>query len=148
MTGTNFSSWYNQSEGTVYCQGTSNSTSNSAYWSLQGSGSNGITTLVYPSNRITYQVIDTSLQVNLNFAAYSSVDTVKIAASYKANDFATVKNGGTVSVDVSGTLPTISSFVVGNYPGGGTSFDYTGTISRLTYYPVRLPDATLQALTL
>ena len=147
ITGTNFSSWYEQSEGTVYCQGTSNSTSNSTYWSLQGSGLNGITTLVYPSNQITYQVSDTGFQANLNFAAYPSVDTIKTAASYKVNDFAAVKNGETVSVDGSGILPTITSFVIGNYLGGGGSFDYTGTISRITYWPRRLTNTSLQYLT-
>ena len=147
MTGTNFTSWYRQDEGTVYCQATSNSTANSAYWSLQGSSSNGITVLVYPSNRISYQVIDTSAQADLNFAAYSSVGVARTAAAYKANDFAVAGNGGTVSTDTSGTVPTLTSFVIGNYPGGGTSYDYSGTISRLAFYPLRLSNAQLQNLT-
>ena len=42
MTGTNFSSWYNQSEGTILSQGISNSLVNSTYWSLRGTGSNEI----------------------------------------------------------------------------------------------------------
>jgi len=149
MTGANFSSWYRQDEGTVFCQGISNSVSNSAYWTLQGSSSNGATVLVYPANNLTYQVVDGgSIQVNnQSFATYSSVANVKTAAAIKLNNFAVVANGGTITSDTSGTVPAVTSFVIGNYLGGGTSYDYSGTIARLTYYPVRLADAQLQALT-
>ena len=147
ITGTNFSSWYRQDEGTVFCQGISNSVSNSAYWTLQGTSSNGASVLVYPANNLTYQVVNSSFQVNSSFASYPAVASVKTAAAIKLNNFAVVANGGTITSDTSGTVPAATSFVIGNYLGGGTSYDYSGTIARLTFYPVRLPDATLQSLT-
>jgi hypothetical protein len=149
MTGTNFSSWYRQDEGTVFCQGISNSTSDSAYWTLQGTSSNGASVLVYPANNLTYQVQDGSLQVNsTSFASYPAVASVKIAAAIKLNNFAVVANGGAITSDTSGTVPAVTRFVIGNYLGGGTSYDYSGTIGRLAFYPVRLPDAQLQTITL
>jgi hypothetical protein len=148
MTGTNFSSWYRQDEGTVFCQGISNSRSNSSYWTTSNGGSNGAAVLVYPNNNITYQVVNSSIQVNTTFATYSAVSSVKTAAAIKLNNFAVVANGGSITSDTSGTVPAVTSFVIGNYLGGGTSFDYSGTIARLTYYPARLPDAQLQTITL
>ncbi len=149
ITGANFSSWYRQDEGTVFCQGISNSLSNSSYWTLSNSGSDGVAVLVYPDNNLTYQVVDGgSIQVNnQSFATYPAVASVKTAAAIKLNNFAVVANGGTITSDTSGTVPAVTSFVIGNYLGGGTSYDYSGTIARLTYYPKRLPDATLQLLT-
>ena len=147
ITGANFSSWYRQDEGTVFCQGISNSRSNSSYWTTSNGGSNGASVLVYPNNNITYQVVNSSIQVNSTFATYSAVASVKTAAAIKLNNFAVVANGGAITSDTSGTVPAVTSFVIGNYLGGGTSFDYSGTIARLAYYPVRLPDAQLQELT-
>ena len=147
ITGANFSSWYRQDEGTVFCQGISNSRSNSSYWTTSNGGSNGASVLVYPNNNITYQVVNSSIQVNTTFATYSAVSSVKTAAAIKLNNFAVVANGGAITSDTSGTVPAVTSFVIGNYLGGGTSFDYSGTIARLAYYPVRLPDAQLQELT-
>jgi len=147
ITGTNFSSWYRQDEGTVFCQGISNSVSNSAYWTLQGTSSNGASVLVYPANNLTYQVVNSSFQVNSSFASYPAVASVKTAAAIKLNNFAVVANGGTITSDTSGTVPAATSFVIGNYLGGGTSYDYSGTIARLTFYPTRLQDSQLQQLT-
>jgi hypothetical protein len=148
ITGANFSSWYNQSEGSVFCDGISNSTSSSTYYSLQGSGAYGAATvLVFPSNSITMQVYDATLYVNIVLGSYPSVSKVKSAIGLKANNFAGVINGGTVVTDVSGALPAADSLILGNYPGGGGSYDYSGTISRLIYWPSRLNNKALQYIT-
>jgi len=147
ITGTNFSRWYNSSENTVFCQGISASRENSGYYALQGSGSNGSSVLVYPANTITWQVFDTSFQVNTTLSTYNSVSSIKSAVAMKSNDFVGVINGGSIVTDNSGTVPSVTSLVIGNYLGGGASYDYTGTINRLTYYPTRLQDYQLQQLT-
>jgi len=148
ITGANFSSWYNQSEGSVFCDGISNSTSSSTYYSLQGSGAYAAATvLVFPSNFITMQVYDASLYVNIALGSYPSVSKVKSAIGLKANNFAGVINGGTVVTDVSGALPAADSLILGNYTGGSTAYDYSGTISRLAYWPSRLNNKALQYIT-
>jgi hypothetical protein len=85
-------------------------------------------------------------QVQLDIGGYTATSTSKAASAYKQNDFAYSINGSTVSTDTSGTIPTVNRLrVMAGYAGGEIQ---NGNISRLTYYPQRLPDATLQALTL
>ncbi len=148
ISGTNFTNFYNQTEGTVFCQGISNSTNNSTYWTLQGSGSNGITALVYPANSLITQAQDNGvLQMSLGFGSYPAVASTKTAVGIKLNDFAAISNGGSIFTDSSVNVPPVTSLVIGNYLGGGTSFDYSGTISRLTYWPIRVSNSQLQLLT-
>jgi hypothetical protein len=149
LTGANFTSWYDQNGGTVFCQAISNSTENSSYWTLQGSASNGATLLVYPANSLTYQVQDAGvLQVNdVGFATYPSVKSFKTATVVRLNDFAVVSSGTTITTDLAGTVPPATSFLIGKYLGGGGSYSYSGTIARIAYYPLRLSNAQLFALT-
>jgi len=74
------------------------------------------------------------------------LDSAKFAAAYEDGVGATsVINGiyqGSNTVDPIGS--TRSSIVMGNY---ANSFRLNGHIARLTYYPYRLPDATLQEIT-
>jgi len=68
-----------------------------------------------------------------------------IAASYRVDDFAISLNGLTPGTDTLGTVPTVSRLNVGGY--ADSTFPLNGTIKRLTYWPVRLADPTLQAIT-
>ena len=148
MTGTNFSSWYNQSEGSVFCDGISISNSNSTYWTIDNGSTTGATVLVYPTNTITFQVNSPPLQVSDGFFSGDVTTRIKTAAGLKADNFACVANGGSVVSDPSGALPgNVSVLRIGKYLGN-VGFAYSGTISRLTYYPTRLTDSQLQALTL
>jgi hypothetical protein len=149
LTGANFTSWYDQNGGTVFCQAISNSTENSSYWTLQGSASNGATLLVYPANSLTYQVQDAGvLQVNnVGFATYPSIRSLKTATVVRLNDFAVVSSGTTITTNLAGTVPPVTSFLIGKYLGGGGAYNYSGTIARIAYYPLRLSNAQLFALT-
>lgn len=69
----------------------------------------------------------------------------RVAATYKVNDFAASQNGATAVTDTSGTIPTVTTLFLG-YQGGGGGF-LNGHIRRLAYYPRRLTNAELQALT-
>jgi hypothetical protein len=70
----------------------------------------------------------------------------KIAYAYRTNDFAGCANGGTVLTDTSGTLPSPDRIGIGcQNANGGNSL--TGYMRAFTYYPSRLTNAQLQALT-
>ena len=85
-------------------------------------------------------------QAWLRFASAVSANTVfKIAGAYKANDFAASANAATALTDTSGTVPSIASFAIGN--GGSSAAYFNGTIRSISYYPTRLPNATLQSIT-
>ena len=146
MTGTNFSSWYNQSEGTVlsqYLGGLSNT--QTAVGIDDNTSSNQLN--LYGDNGTGYCTVVTggAVVANLTLGTLLSSTSNKICVAYKANDFASLINSGNVLTDTSGALPVVSQLRIGNSQGGSR---LTGTISRLTYYDRRLTDAQLQALTL
>ena len=140
---------YNSGAGTVVVEFDSAKLTNSGIYSLYADSSNGITSLVYPSNRVSYQVVDGgALQVNDNFADYNvSGQTSKVATTYSNNDFAAVLDGGAVSSDTGGSVPAATNIVLGNYLGTGSSFQMSGHIKSIQYYPRRLSNAQLQELT-
>jgi hypothetical protein len=67
------------------------------------------------------------------------------AIAYKLNDFGFSWNGADALTDTSTTLPVVQQLYIGNNGGLAGNF-LNGHIARLTYYPKRLPNATLQAL--
>jgi hypothetical protein len=151
MTGTNFSSWYNQTEGTFVCNfvdpqsGISGAFFPGIFSASDNSTSNRIT--CYRDAAVDYKTVVTTsgvLQSNLTNAAVSTSQR-RIASAYKLNDFAACGQGGSVATDTSGTVPTVDRFYVGSNQTGGSQL--CGYIQRISYYPVRLPNSTLQALT-
>jgi hypothetical protein len=153
MTGTNFSSWWNANkEGTLYFNhdlspetqvaSTTNSmivafadslTTYTNVIGLWGSGSSRyLTTGSYNLNNEGYNLSD--------YAPSASFD--KYALAYKVGT-------GTSRAAINGTLfantrNTPSAYIPTGFYFGGT---HTQRIARLAYYPVRLSDAQLQALT-
>jgi hypothetical protein len=143
MTGANFSNWYNQTEGTVFAAASSNKPSGSApIVSIQISGgSSRHQVLIYTNVAAT---VDASIvQANIGVNTLSSIKT---AYAYKANDFAVSVNGGVAATDTLGTVPPLAYATLGKFDfGGGESLN--GHISRISYYPRRLPNSELQAIT-
>ena len=75
---------------------------------------------------------------------YTTNTTFKFAYAYAANDFAAVGNGGAPSTDAAGSLPTgLNVLSIGNLSG----VFWSGHVRSINYYPTRLPNATLQSLT-
>jgi hypothetical protein len=69
----------------------------------------------------------------------------RFAVAYKANDFACSLNGAAALTDVSGSVPTVDRINIGR---AGTATGWlNGHLQSLTYYNRRLPNATLQSLT-
>jgi len=141
MTGTNFSSWFNASEGTMFAEATRIGTAANRAFSV-GAGSN----YMYVIGTESVVVSSGSTQVNLaNTLAADS--TYKTAMAYAINNFATVVNGGTVQTDNLGTVPSgIVSAGIGQITTGST-FAGNGAIKRIAYYPRRLSNSELQAIT-
>ena len=151
ITGTNFSSWYNQSEGTfvtqfsVYALGTG---VNRRLWNADdGTLNQRYSTFIDNGAAVNYVVQDGGVdQANLVAAPLLTANTTaKTAQSYKSADFASCVNGGTVLADLFGTLPTVNTFRIGNFSAGTNQL--SGHIQRLAYYRTRLSNETLQSLT-
>jgi hypothetical protein len=155
ITGANFSSWYRQDEGTVFASaGVQDFTQTNfpRLFSLdRADASTNFIAAVRGSStrRLDYSVFaDAAGQaVGLNNGiAPAANTTVNGAWVYKANDFIGATGGVLTNSDTSGSVPTLLT-TLGIGMQGNATLHYNGTIRRLTYWPQRLPNSTLQAIT-
>ena len=146
ITGTNFSSWYNASEGTIVASAdsvrpTGISPATRVFQFDDGTGNNNIRS----AGTSTLTVVNaTALQAFLspNPAIPFDGTVFKFASAYKENDFASVTTGA-VATDTSGTVPTVTQLALGSGTGAGI---LNGHIRSITYYPSRLTNAQMQEL--
>ncbi len=149
ITGSNFSSWYNQSEGTVFCNttflGLPDNFSLNTLFSLQTNASTPRTHLLaYGINSRMRLLADNTGDIYPS-NTFASTVTRKSGVGYKANDLVLTVNGSILGNDATySPTSSINQIVFDTGTGAVASSKH---ISRLTYYPVRLPDATLQTLT-
>lgn len=149
MTGTNFSSWYNASQGSLFAQGQMQGvgTTPGNYVSIDdGTSTNRIqlrrSTIAGNAN---FRFVSSAGSIDVNFASGSNTALNKMAAAIAASD-QQAANNGTLFTGITpvATLPTVTRMVIGDGIGGTPA---NGWIARIAYYPTRLPNATLQALT-
>jgi len=148
MTGTNFSSWYNASEGAFVVEASSFSPPSGSllYWVLSandGATSNTINVAAFNNLWIGSVAVGGVSQADLaQTGVYTAGATAKIALGYKANSFAASVNSLTPLTDSSGSVPSVNRLDLGNLSG---IFYLDGHIRKLNYYPQRLTNAELQA---
>jgi hypothetical protein len=147
ITGSAFSSWYRQDEGAIYCDSASPTISGSQFSLDAGSAADRLAFNMNNSNTAIRMrsVVSSSAQCDFSITAQAFPANNRLAFGYKADDFGGVVNGGALSVDTSGSVPTANVLKIGTNVDG--SFSINGTIRRLCYWPTRLPDSTLQAVT-
>ena len=150
ITGSNFTEWYNPSEGTVYCSANNNpgvTTATSrffyAFERSDGTSSDFIRKWIWNGNTgLLLNSIYTSNSGPIAVEFNTTLETTnkRTAIAYKQNDFARSYNGSTPSTDNIGNLPVgINQVRIGT--------NLSGHISQLTYYPTRLSNQVLQNLT-
>jgi hypothetical protein len=72
----------------------------------------------------------------------------KVALAYKAADFQAAVNGSAFATVSSGTVPTVNRMTIGDVVTGTTGAqNINGHVRRITYYPRRLSQAELAAIT-
>jgi len=158
MTGTNFSSWYRADEGTFFVDWTAGQDDVFInVWSVGSTVVNGGFMNMRRGNtgNLAASIIDgTVTQSGISVITGSPIagTTYKAVSAYKVNDFAAVANGGAVGTDTSGTVPsTIGTLLIGNgwSNGGATAANeyLNSTIRKIAFYPTRLSNAQLVALT-
>jgi hypothetical protein len=146
MTGTNFSSWYNASEGTFVTSADTLTTSAATRSIFDVRSATTIRmSLSNFGTSASFAVVDTTTQAFLEGTTAVAENTFfQIAGAYKANDFGCSANGGAAVTDTSGTVPAANIAWIGGV--NGTSV-LNGHIRSIAYYNTRLPNAQLQALT-
>jgi hypothetical protein len=157
MTGTNFSSWYNQTEGSIYCR-----------YDRLGIGipsisaSTNVWTVVFDPESTTYMTLINGfaspstrrfdVRTSGTFTSQQSLSSTEIsntfyrsAVSYKQDNIGLFFNGRNIASDRECSIPTVNKLNIGKQVADNTTL--SGHISRLTYYPRSLSASQLQYLT-
>jgi hypothetical protein len=153
MTGTNFSSWYNASEGTFVVDSAmlalntvitqellalddSPSTSNNIF--LRANNTAGSTSATATTAGASQGFLD--------ITGTTAIAVQRVAYAIKLNDAALTRNGGAVIVDTTYAVPTgLIRMAIGQRLTGAGFLN--GHIRQIAYFNSRLPNAQLQALT-
>lgn len=150
MTGTNFSSWYNQAEGTLYTESqlAIQSTTTRTVAGISDGTSNNFIDIRYRTTGISGEVITQNLATQVNLSASVSAITanqsLKDAFAFDFNDAAASANNQSASTDTSCVIPLVNKIDFGTL--NATNY-LNGTIKKIAYYPIRVTNAQLQALT-
>lgn len=164
MTGANFSSWYRTSEGTLYAETQRRGTSQTASEGtgiefasgisqrnmlqlMYDDGSTNIPRLrVFPAGSTSSASILGASGSSPNFTAGEAV--AKFAVAFKDGDSGLSKDGSVVTTRTNAfTPPPVTSLQIRTASFGAQGSDFNGTIRKIAYYPARLTNAQLQALT-
>ena len=145
ITGSAFTSFYNQTEGSFFC-----STFAPKGTVVYGTGDTFDNTQ-YINAALSYNVIIRSGGAGSATltAPVSTATVANIAHGYAANNFAAVSNGGTIDTDTSGAVPLAQvRLKLGSsaWDTGGNN-NINGHIRRLTFWGQRLPNNILQGIT-
>jgi hypothetical protein len=146
MTGTNFSSWYNASEGTMVAfYNTTTAAVSSALGAFGVSDTTSNERMQIRRNNVNtnagFLVVDGGVtQYSQTVVAASG--PYRSALAYANGDIRGVNNG-TLATAGSGTIPTVTQAEIGFGQGIGY---LNGHLSSVTYYATRLTNAQLQAL--
>jgi hypothetical protein len=158
MIGTNFSSWYNQSEGTFFYNGTlpfiTNDTVNRVPYGVSNGFSFANSMYVVKGNTslgLSFNAINN----NLNVSPFTSLPNmtsskIKIASSVAPNNFYSCGYGGVVNKHsrTSAAIPPATRLTLGKEPWNASPINpIIGCINKFAYYPKALSPAQLQTLT-
>jgi hypothetical protein len=148
ITGTNFSSWYRQDEGTVFAAGVSNGANGSGFFTLEdGSAAEYIRMGVSFSllNFIVSKASSTQSDIYSTGTSFVFGSPFRGVAAYALNNVGLSLNGGSAQVDTTAGMPSAANALQIGF--GKYSTYANGTIRRLTYWPVRLGNNVLQQIT-
>jgi hypothetical protein len=154
MTGVNFSSWYNQAQGSIYAEVTtpapaSVSSPGFMWYASSGSADNRIElrqlgsgdaspriNSIFRTNGVT--VVNTLVQTTTIGWTSNNIASAKISLGYQVNDvYLTSDKANTPANDLDAAMPSVNNVL----------FNHTGHYKKLAYYPQRLSNTELQGLT-
>jgi hypothetical protein len=155
MTGTNFSSWYNQSEGTFVADFDKYSTTLRGgvlcAGNISGLSGTGITLDGQNNGKVRAFIENAGALVmdNLTLADYTANTPIKGAIAYATNNSVGAAAGALGTVDTSVAVPTVDNFQIGAVRNttAAAVLPLNGHIRSITYFNTRLPNAVLQGVT-
>lgn len=153
ITGANFSQWYNQSEGTFVVGFDTGTPTNivpvkvviSANVSSAGSNVDENRIITYNGQIRGSTAVSGVTYADISAGTYTAGAFMNASYGYATNNFGASLNGAAVVTDTSGSVPlNLIALLIGSYNG---SNNVNGHIRSIRYYPTRLSNAQLQALT-
>jgi hypothetical protein len=143
MTGTNFSNWFNASEGT-FVSWSDNATTGyrTAFIADDGTSTNKmfVQTNINATGQQWASRVAGSFVVTLSNQGWNN--NGKTAACYKLNDYFYSTNGAASTGDTSATVPTVNRLIFG---AEGSANYLNGHVQKLMYFPQRLTNAEIRA---
>jgi hypothetical protein len=147
MTGSNFSSWFNATEGTLLAHAIRSRTSDiGRIASVNDNTANESIELGADTTGEFIVVDGGSTLATISPGTVTANTAFKIAGAYKLNDVQAALGGTLGTADTSVTMPTVDRLMIGQQAGASPVY-LNGTIALLKYWPTRLTNAQLQALT-
>ena len=151
--GTDFSSFYNQSEGSMFADATPQAVDQTAVVIGVNTTASTSSHFIYKANSAisangkrwaAATVSVAGVQSAIATSTDVAVSRASLSYAYKLNDFAFAYNGTIVGTDNSGTMPTPTVMRIGARDDG---LQLNGHIARIQYFRKRLSNAKLQTLT-
>lgn len=151
MTGTNFSDWYNTSEGTFLttCSTMSVGASKYAFALTENSGTDNQQILLANytnTGRCRYLGYETTTNTISVYPSlvHAANESLTLCVAMKTNSTSMAVNGNTANTDLSGAIPTsLTTLRIGHNSSAALFLD--GHMASLYYYPQRLITAEVQA---
>lgn len=153
ITGSDFSGFYNQSEGTLFADATPKTVD-------QGALVVGTNTTTFLNGHFIYKTnasitangkrwgatttVGATSQSNITTSMDTAIAPSKLSYGYKLNDMVFAVNGEIIGTDAIGTMPTSTALRIGARDDGAY---LNGHIASVRYYKKRLSNAKLQSLT-
>ena len=136
--------WSSATNGT-FVSSTVSSSSPSIVYDFASGSNDYVTAFVGASNVWAYDVREANVAQVAMTNPWATSDTEKVATAYAANNFAYVKEGGVVSTDTAGSVPSMTTLYIGRNRLSNAYLQ--GHLRSLFYYPLRLSDAQMQLIT-
>lgn len=153
IVGTDFSSFYNQSEGTLFAECQAPSANQRAGFAVIGATSFNHNIALFKSDStggvlgdrfVPYVTQAGTLVASYDFGAGTGNGLMKVAASVALNNMIFARNGTISPADLIAAMPTPNRLTIGARADGNY---INGHIARITYFRKRLSNAKLQTLT-
>jgi hypothetical protein len=148
MTGVNLTSWLNNAQGTLYVNASRFGTN--LYPRFVGFYSQNLESYSmgigqWNASSITAYGVNNTVQFDLPIfpSGLTWGSEIKAALGYEFNNIGFTANNQTVATDTNATIPDITFFGI----GGGINPALNGWIKKIAYYPIRVTNTQLQALT-
>jgi hypothetical protein len=150
MTGANFSSWFSNAEGTFYANWITQVAGTGRFLlaaQQQANSGNRFDIQMNTSNIVNPRtILGGAAVVSISGGTYTAGTEAKIGFAFKPTDYASSFNGASpVTSSTAGLLPTPDVLFMGSFSAASSFLN--GHIRKLSFYPKRLANAELQALT-